>query len=177
MNPEQNPGQSSEKPAFSELYDQDPAIAMARRVGITETTSGPAFTLWFKAFTLMLLAVMAYMGWPALNALDFKSMPVQSHLILWGGIAIVLYTAFHIMVSRTTITPTHIEQRFVFTRRMHLGELSFAKFIYIPYLTWLIAPRLYVRSAQNKFMAIYGASHALHVQFGLIHRVVNQKVE
>ena len=159
----------------SELYDQDPAIVMARRVGITETTVGPAFTNGFKAITCAVVAAIAYWGWPAIQAMPLRTMPASTHFILWGGIAMIVYTAYHIMVSRTTISPTHIEQRFVFTRSLHLGELSYAKFIYIPYLTWLIAPRLYIRSANNKFMAIYGASHALHVQFGLIHRVVNQK--
>ena len=162
---------------FSELYDQDPAIVMARRLGITETTTGMAFTLSFKLITLCVLAAIAYWGRTAFAAIQINQLSLQSNIVLWGGLALVAYTAYHIMVSRTTVSPTHIEQRFVFARRMHLGELSYAKFIYIPYLTWLIAPRLYIRSAQGKFMAIYGASHALHQQFGMIHRVVNTKAD
>ena len=150
-------------------------LAMAQRVGITTTTVGPAFSLWFKLITFAIVAVLAYIAYPALKNMQWSALSTQAKLVLGGGLALVAYTAYHIMVSRTTVAPTYIEQRFVFTRRMHLGDLSFAKFIYIPYLTWLIAPRLYIRSASGKFMSIYGASHALHTQFGLIHRVVNQK--
>jgi hypothetical protein len=94
--------------------------------------------------------------------------------VLGGCVAMVLYTLYHVMVSRTSVSPTEIRQNFVFNRQIHLGEVSFAKFIYIPYLTWLIAPRLFVRTASNKFAAIYGATPELHQVFGQIHRTIAQ---
>ncbi len=153
---------------------EDLALVMARRFGITTTTEGAAFSPAFKLIAVLITAAIAYWAWQALPNLTWRALPVQAQLV-WGGCAVlVLYTLYHVMVSRTVVSPTEIRQNFVFNRRVHLGEVSFAKFIYIPYLTWLIAPRLFVRTASNKFAAIYGATHELHQVFGQIHRTVAQ---
>ena len=151
---------------------EDPALIMARRFGINTTTEGAAFSLSFKCITVLIAAAIAYWGVQALPNLGWRSMATQAQWMLGGCMALVLYTLYHVMVSRTTVSPTEIRQNFVFNRRVHLGEVSFAKFIYIPYLTWLIAPRLFVRTASNKFAAIYGATHELHQVFGQIHRTI-----
>ena len=153
---------------------EDPALIMARRFGITTTTEGPAFSPSFKVITVLIAIVIAYWGWQALPNLGWSSMPAQAQWMFGGCIALVLYTLYHVMVSRTTVSPTEIRQNFIFNRQVHLGEVSFAKFIYIPYLTWLIAPRLFVRTASNKFAAIYGATHELHLMFGKIHRTISE---
>lgn len=150
----------------------DTATRMAQRFGIKSHTHGAAFSAPFKAIAWLIAASIAYWGWQALPQLGWPVMSTQAKLTLVGCAALVLYTLFHIMRSTTTVTPTEISQRFVFNRRVHLGEVSFAKFIYIPYLTWLIAPRLFVRTAGNRFAAFYGATHELHLVFGQIHRTV-----
>jgi hypothetical protein len=154
--------------------NEDPALIMARRFGITTTTAGAAFSVSFKVITLAIVAAIAYWGYHALPALGWATLSAQARWVLGGCVALVVYTLYWILVSRTTVSPTEIHQTFVFNRRVHLGEVSFVKFIYIPYLTWLIAPRLYVRTASNKFHAIYGASRELHLIFGQIHRTVAQ---
>jgi hypothetical protein len=156
-----------------ELYE-DPALIMARRFGITSTTQGAAFSVWFKCITVLIALAIAYWGYLALPSLGWQAMATQAKWVLGGCVALVLYTLYWILLSRTVVTPTEIRQSFVFNRYVHLGEVSFVKFIYIPYLTWLIAPRLYVRTASNKFHAIYGATHELHQVFGQIHRTVAQ---
>ncbi len=153
---------------------EDPALIMARRFGITTTTTGAAFSVWFKVITLAIVTAIAYWGYLAMPTLGWAALSKQAQWMLGGCVALVVYTLYWILVSRTTVSPTEIHQTFVFSRRVHLGEVSFVKFIYIPYLTWLIAPRLYVRTASNKFHAIYGASRELHLVFGQIHRTVAQ---
>ncbi len=154
-----------------ELHE-DPALVMARRFGISTTTEGAAFSLPFKCITVLIAAAIAYWGWQAVPNLAWRSMASQAQWMLGGAAALIAYTFYHVMVSRTTVSPTEIKQNFVFNRQVHLGEVTFAKFIYIPYLTWLIAPRLFVRTASNKFAAIYGATHELHQVFGKIHRTI-----
>jgi hypothetical protein len=153
---------------------EDPVLIMARRFGIHSTTTGAAFSAAFKCITVLIAVAIACWGYLALPNLGWQAMPTQAKWVLGGCLGLVLYTLYHVMVSRTTVTPTEIRQNFVFNRYVHLGEVSFVKFIYIPYLTWLIAPRLYVRTASNKFHAIYGATHELHQVFGQIHRTVAQ---
>jgi hypothetical protein len=154
------------------VIHEDPAIIMARRFGITSTSEGAAFSPAFKTISVLIALIIAYWGYQALPNLGWQAMAPQAQWMLGGCAGLVLYTLYHVMVSRTTVSPTEIRQNFVFNRHIHLGEVSFAKFIYIPYLTWLIAPRLFVRTASNKFAAIYGATHELHLVFGQIHRTI-----
>lgn len=148
------------------------ALKMAQRFGITATTQGAAFSVHFKCIAVLISAVIGYWGWQALPNLGWSALSAQSQWMLGGCIGLIVYTLYHVMVSRTVVSPTHIQQNFVFNRSVHLGEVSFAKFVYIPYLTWLIAPRLFVRTPSNKFAAFYGSTHDLHRVFGQIHRTV-----
>jgi hypothetical protein len=154
---------------------ENPALIMARRFGITTTTQGAAFGLPFKLFAIAIVLNIAYWFVQAVpNMVAISSLPTLSKAMFVALLVLISVTLYYIMVSRTTVSPTEIHQNFVFNRHIHLGEVSFAKFIYIPYLTWLIAPRLFVRTASNKFAAIYGATHELHQVFGQIHRTIAQ---
>lgn len=151
---------------------QDPAAYMAQRFGMTETVEGAAFSIHFKCIAVIIVLAITYWAVQALPQFSWASLGTQARWVLGGCVAMVLYTLYHVMVSRSTVSPTQIKQNFVFNRSVHLGEVTFAKFIYIPYLTWLIAPRLFVRTASNKFAAFYGATPELHQAFGRIHRTV-----
>jgi hypothetical protein len=169
-----NAALETQKPLEPMAAHEDPALIMARRFGITTTTRGAAFSGSFKCISILIAVAIIYWGWQALPILNGVSLSTQAKVVLGACMALVLYTLYYVMISQTTVTPTEISQNFIFNRRVHLGEVSFAKFIYIPYLTWLIAPRLFVRTASNKFAAFYGAHRDLHQVFGQIHRTVAQ---
>jgi hypothetical protein len=155
--------------------NEDPALIMARRFGITTTTQGAAFGWPFKLFACAIVLNIAYWFVQAVpNMVAISQLPTQVQFMFLALLVLIGVTLYFVMVSRTTVSPTEIHQNFVFNRHIHLGEVSFAKFIYIPYLTWLIAPRLFVRTASNKFAAIYGATPELHRVFGQIHRTIAQ---
>jgi hypothetical protein len=162
----------SNTPLVSTL-DSDPLALMAQRLGITTTTSGASFSLAARAIALGIALACVYGAWSTYPQLVAAQLPQHIWVLLAGCLGLVAYTVFWIFYAKTTLTPTYISQTYVFNRRMHLGELAAAKFVYVPYLTWLIAPRLFVRSASGKFTAIYGATPELQTLFGQIHRVVN----
>ncbi len=159
------------QPLDTELFLLD---TMAARLGVTTTTQGAAFGWTFKGFAIAVVLAIVYWAQQANLLSSWSTIGKQAQWVIIGGAILVAYTLYHVLVSQTTITPTMISQNFVFNRKVHLGEITFAKFVYIPYLTWLIAPRLFVRTANHKFAAFYGATPALHQAFAHIHRTVAQ---
>ncbi len=160
-------------PATDPSFTLDPLTRMAQRLGVTATVSGASFGWGARAIALGIAAACSYGAWQTYPQMLDAQLPRHIWVLLAGCLALVYYTVFWIFWARTIITPTQISQSYIFNRKMHLGELAAAKFVYIPYLTWLIAPRIFIRSASGKFTAIYGATPELHTLFGQLHRIVN----
>ncbi len=93
------------------------------------------------------LSTAAALGWPL------------------AAVGIMLYTWWHIVTSRTTLTPTALHQSWMWDKKMELGELAYGKLIRVPGLDWLIAPRLYVRTLLGKFAVFYAADAAMLAEF------------
>ncbi len=93
------------------------------------------------------LSTAAALGWPL------------------AAVGIMLYTWWHIVTSRTTLTPTSLHQSWMWDKKMELGELAYGKLIRVPGLDWLIAPRLYVRTLLGKFAVFYAADAAMLAEF------------
>jgi hypothetical protein len=85
--------------------------------------------------------------------------------VLFGGALLIAVVAYvWILKSRTSIDGLAIEQTWVWKRRVLLADITQAKFIYVPYLSWLIAPRLIVRAGPG-INVFYSASPAVQRAF------------
>jgi hypothetical protein len=82
-----------------------------------------------------------------------------------AGLVLMTWTWWSIMVSRTRITGTGLHQRWVWDKVMAFDDLAYVRMIRVPGLSWLIAPRLYVRTLAGKFTVFYGATPALIQEF------------
>ncbi|MDM0040396.1 hypothetical protein QTH89_11205 [Variovorax sp. J22G21] len=82
-----------------------------------------------------------------------------------AGIALMGWTWFHIMTSRTRIDREGLHQRWIWDKHMALDDLAFGKLIRVRGLDWLIAPRLYVRTLVGKFAVFYAATPELIAEF------------
>ncbi|MGJ7494087.1 hypothetical protein ACSFA8_03340 [Variovorax sp. RT4R15] len=82
-----------------------------------------------------------------------------------AGIALMGWTWFHIMTSRTRIDRQGLHQRWIWDKHMALDDLAFGKLIRVRGLDWLIAPRLYVRTLVGKFAVFYAATPELIAEF------------
>ena len=89
----------------------------------------------------------ASLGWPA------------------AALALMIYTWWHIVTSRTTLTPDHLHQSWIWDKKTELRELAYAKLIRVPGLDWLIAPRLYVRTLLGKFAVYYAADRRMLAEY------------
>ena len=82
-----------------------------------------------------------------------------------AGIALMGWTWFHIMTSRTRIDRQGLHQRWIWDKHMALDDLAFGKLIRVRGLDWLIAPRLYVRTLVGKFAVFYAATPEFIAEF------------
>ena len=78
----------------------------------------------------------------------------------WVGLALSMmsYTGWYILTGVTTLDSMALQQTWVWHKRIDLRELAYAKLIRVPGFDWLIAPRLYTKTASNKLTVFYASS-------------------
>jgi len=130
-----------------------------------DAVEGPAFSLPFKLLATVIVGGCAF--WLAqlwsVGALG----SARTGGLGWflAGIALMGWTWFHIMISRTRIDRQGLHQRWIWDKHMALDDLAFGKLIRVRGLDWLIAPRLYVRTLVGKFAVFYAATPQLIAEF------------
>jgi hypothetical protein len=133
-----------------------------------------AFTPVFKLLATLLVAGCT--AW--LAALWHKGAlgSGSSTGLLWfiSGLALMLYTWWHILTSRTHIDEAALHQSWVWEKKLELRELAYCRFIRVRGLDWLIAPRLYARTLLGKFAVFYTADPVLIADF---ERLVRELAE
>ncbi len=127
--------------------------------------SSPAFSVAFKALATLIVALGA--AWLAslwrAGALGTGS---SSGLVwLLSGLALMLYTWWHILRSRTRLDETALYQSWMWDKKLELRELAYCRLIRVRGLDWLIAPRLYARTLMGKFAVFYATDPVLLADF------------
>lgn len=65
------------------------------------------------------------------------------------------YTAWVIHQSRLHLDKDLIRQDWIWTKQLKVSDLVFIQVIRIPFLEWLLAPRVYARTFQGKSVFFY----------------------
>ncbi|MGJ7491824.1 hypothetical protein [Variovorax sp. ZT4R33] len=130
-----------------------------------DAVEGQAFSLPFKLLATVIVGGCAF--WLAqlwsVGALGTAKTGGLGWFL--AGIALMGWTWFHIMTSRTRIDRQGLHQRWIWDKHMALDDLAFGKLIRVRGLDWLIAPRLYVRTLVGKFAVFYAATPELIAEF------------
>ncbi len=125
---------------------------------------GPAFTRVARALATLAVLAVAYQAHVAWQ--HFDEPPDRVSLTLWGlGALGLLYGLAHIWVTRTQVDATHIRQKGLTASEVEIARLTQVKLIYIPYLTWVIAPRLVVRAGGLRTWVFHAADRAVLQRF------------
>lgn len=85
-------------------------------------------------------------SWKSHETLLMSTSAAVAFGFLGGGTLIVLAGYYGMMVGRTRIDADTIRQRWLWTKRVDLAEVTHIKLVLIPKLSWLIVPRLIVRT-------------------------------
>ena len=124
---------------------------------IESPVEGPAFPLLVKIMATVLMLAMVYWGVGAEQQIIWREFSSGAAVLFGGALLITIVAYVWILKSRTSIDAQAIEQTWIWKRRVLLTDITQAKFIYVPYLSWLIAPRLIVRAGPG-VSVFYSAS-------------------
>ena len=125
---------------------------------------GPAFPMLIKIVATLFVAAIVFSGMPALQEMQWSEL-TNTAAFVWGCAALVTgLVYFWMLKSRTSIRDGVIEQTWIWNKRIAIDQIRQAKFIYVPHMAWLIAPRLVVRSGVSTTI-FYAAEPAVQKAF------------
>jgi len=136
--------------------------------------SSPAFSVMFKILATLIVAMgTAWLAslWHA-GALGTGGSSGLAWLL--SGLALMIYTWWHILTSRTRLDETALYQSWIWDKKLELRELAYCRLIRVRGLEWLIAPRLYARTLLGKFAVFYASDPVLLADFERLIRELTE---
>lgn len=118
---------------------------------------GPAFSRAFKSIASLIMLSLIVWGLRVIETPQISAASLPVKLTMAGILAMVVLFYYYLMVSRISISATEISQTWLADKHVRIAEITKAKFIYIPYFSWLFAPRMMVRT-QSGFMTMFYAA-------------------
>ncbi|MDH4450766.1 MAG: hypothetical protein QE265_09270 [Rhodoferax sp.] len=130
--------------------------------GTMESASyGPVF----KGIALVLLAAAGLWAFQMHQMATRTQSAIDVFSWLWLPWGLMAYTVWFVVTGTTRLSSTAIEQSWMWTKRIELDNLAYAKVIRLRGLEWLLAPRLYTKSFSGKLFIFYAASPAMLDEF------------
>jgi hypothetical protein len=123
---------------------------------VTESVQGPAFTRSARVLALIAMILTLRQAVQGLSQMDGPPEGTTLWVLVLGAVGL-LYGLGHIWFTQTQVDQTHIRQSGWVRSEVEIARLTQVKLIYIPYLSWLIAPRLVVRSGGVRSWVFHAA--------------------
>ena len=131
---------------------------------MTEVVEGPAFGGPARTLALGAVLAVAWQAHVAWQELEIQPDQLTLTLLALGGLGL-LYGLGHIVLTRTRIDATHIRHVGWSHSEVEIARITQAKLIYIPYLSWLVSPRLVVRTGGLRSWVFHGADRRVLQRF------------
>jgi hypothetical protein len=126
--------------------------------GPREVLECAAYSLPAKALATALVGALAVAAWQAAGDLGSAAWTAPAKASL-AAVAIGIAVGYGwILASRTSIDATHITQSWLWPKHVRIADITQAKFIHLPWLAWLVAPRLVVRSRGRRTALVFPAA-------------------
>ena len=107
---------------------------------------GASFSPVLKGLATVMVMALATGTWRAMSLGEWKQLDSQS-LGVVGFLALVILAGYWgIVTSRTHIDGLGLRQTWLWEKKVKLAEITQLKLIHVQGLSWLIAPRLVVRT-------------------------------
>ena len=135
---------------------------------------GAAFTRPYKALVVAMVAI-GLVWWIRLwHQGHWGEQPGQGGGWFLLALALMAWTGWAVLRSRTRIDAEGISQTWIWHKHMPCRELAYARLIRVRGLEWLMAPRLYVRTLLGKFAVFYIADAQVLAQAEHLVREVTE---
>ncbi|MCM5678415.1 hypothetical protein M8A51_02595 [Schlegelella sp. S2-27] len=86
-------------------------------------------------------------------------------LAMLACVVVMLAGYWHFFTGKTTLTSDGISQSWLWRKQMQWDEVKSARFMGLPYLAWLIPPRLLLTSERGRRVLFNGGCDTLHRAF------------
>ena len=129
---------------------------------------GPAFPKLVKLLGGLIVGSLLFWFRSVQGNGDFVSVSSNGSLIFFASFSVVAYIYYWILVSRTRIDGAVISQTWYVHKSVKIHDITQIKFIVIPHLEWLIAPRLVVRVKSRGSYIFHAADPQLLAAFARI---------
>ncbi|RJG08157.1 hypothetical protein D3870_17210 [Noviherbaspirillum cavernae] len=138
------------------------------------TVSGPTYSTGFKSVATVICTILAAYG--ASVVLRFPLMQFGFGLAVSLACAALLLaiSCYWFLRSTTTIDDKGIRQTGMHNKQVEWRNVSAAKLIGIPFMSWLFPPRLVVRTG-NSIATFNGGTREMLIEFTKIALAFNTK--
>ncbi len=130
-----------------------------------DRVEGAAFPLAVKGLASVLVAALVFWGVQAFDRLTGAGWSTPAALFIGITLGVIGLCYYWILRSRTAIDASCIRQSWLWPKQVALADITQAKFIYVPYLHWLIAPRLIVRARGRGLFVFHAADQQVLQRF------------
>ncbi|WP_295637969.1 hypothetical protein [uncultured Methylibium sp.] len=127
----------------------------------TPAVEGPAFGRSARALATAVMLVLLAAAWRAFDGPALAQAGSGVKLLLGGTLAMMGWLYAWILRSRTRVAGGLITQSWLWDKRAEAQAIVNAKFVYVPGLAWLIAPRLIVRTRDGVVTQFHAADPAV----------------
>jgi hypothetical protein len=135
---------------------QDPGEGDAGAVlpASAEGRAFPPLVRWLLTATTaaVFVAGALALGKPALQQASFAS-----KLLVAAGLLTLVIFNYWVIKSRTQVDARAIRQTWIWPKQVLWADVTQAKMIYVPWLAWIIAPRLVVRGGAGMVTLFHAA--------------------
>ena len=132
---------------------------------VDDTVEGAAFPLAVKMLASVLVSALAYWGAQAFDQMTGAGWSTSAVLFMGVTLGVIGLCYYWILRSRTAIDAISIRQSWLWPKHVALADITQAKFIFVPYLDWLIAPRLIVRARGRGLFVFHAADQRVLQRF------------
>ncbi|QTN26219.1 hypothetical protein HZ993_12775 [Rhodoferax sp. AJA081-3] len=130
-----------------------------------EVAEGAAFPMAVKILASLFMAALLYWGTRAAHQIIGTGWSIHAALFMAVTFSVIAFCYYWILQSRTMIDENCIHQSWMWSKRVALADISQIKFVYVPYLQWLIAPRLIVRARGRGLFVFHAADNRVLQKF------------
>lgn len=116
-----------------------------------------AYSPVFKGIAITMLGIAGFWAYQMQHLAHPDATGGAMASWLWLPWGLMAYTVWFVITGTTRLTDTAIEQSWMWTKRLELSNLAYAKLIRIRGLEWLIAPRFYTKNFSGKLFIFYAS--------------------
>ena len=122
-----------------------------------DSAEGRAFPVLVGWMLTALTLAVFVAGAMAFGKPAMQQASAVSKLVVGAGLVTLLLFNYWVFKSRTHVDARQIRQSWIWQKQVNWADVVQAKMIYVPYLSWLIAPRMVVRGRAGMVTLFHAA--------------------